>query len=366
MNVLFLCLTSVRSAYTDHFLSICYESNKYLEKNNLQICLSKKAFYDSKNFIHLFKKYNFIEVDYNKKKYSSFFNIFIKIIKLSLRQDKIFVYGENPLHSLIFLIVKILKPQILIYTKIADPKSHDCEKIFLKPIYFLSKLILIIISKKIIVASNSLFKDANILLKLFVKNKLENAMFGNLLNLLTLSANENIVPYNRRKYDLVFFGRFEKYKGINIFLDVAKEIYKINPNLKFLMITKSNKKIKSKNIYHINKYIDDKSFIYYIKNSKIGFFPYLNATGSHVVQNMNLFGGFVIANSVGYFNDAISNNKNGYIVKNNVSLNKYKYVSIILKYLNLLAEGKYDPYKISNYSKKKFDQNYFLKIIFDE
>lgn len=116
------------------------------------------------------------------------------------------------------------------------------------------------------------------------------------------------------KYDFIFWGRIEAYKGIERIIDFAKAM----PDKKFLIIGrgKCEDMIKEKclhldNICFKNEYVADYDLAKYIKESRYVLLPYIATTGSQTVSIANYYGKPVIASNTGCFKDYITDRVNG-------------------------------------------------------
>jgi glycosyltransferase involved in cell wall biosynthesis len=286
----------------------------------------------------------------------------LQIARKIAQSEILFIYGENPYHSILAILSRLLNPKIKIYFKLADPKSHKGVNILNAFIHFLSKIILIIFSNHVIIASLNIFENASKIIVNLSKNKVNIAHFGNLIGLKKISEEIKLKEYAKRHYDLIFFGRLEKYKGIDRFLNIL-EIFKIN-NIKInALIIGSGRKIinNNLNITYINNYLSDKDFCEILNDSKIGVFLYSESTGSHVVQNTNLFGGWAVVSNVGYLKDCILKDGNGDIIERAAS--DYEIYEIILKRLDFINNSIISPNEVKELSISLFDNNDFSKII---
>lgn len=116
------------------------------------------------------------------------------------------------------------------------------------------------------------------------------------------------------KYDFIFWGRIEAYKGIERIIDFAKAM----PDKKFLIIGrgKCEEMVKEKclhldNICFKNEYVADYDLAKYIKASRYVLLPYVATTGSQTVSIANYYGKPVIASNTGCFKDYITDRVNG-------------------------------------------------------
>lgn len=125
--------------------------------------------------------------------------------------------------------------------------------------------------------------------------------------------------HSEMEYDFIFFGRIEKYKGLDRLIK-AFSSEKLN-KIKLLIIGRGKDENKihylceeQENITFINEYVDNYDLARYIKQSKCVILPYLTATGSQTVQIANYYGKLVLATKVGCFKEYISEGKNGFFI----------------------------------------------------
>jgi len=116
------------------------------------------------------------------------------------------------------------------------------------------------------------------------------------------------------KYDFIFWGRIEAYKGIERIIDFAKAM----PDKKFLIIGRGKcEEIVKKKCLHLdnicfkNEYVADYDLAKYIKESRYVLLPYIATTGSQTVSIANYYGKPVIASNTGCFKDYITDRVNG-------------------------------------------------------
>lgn len=167
------------------------------------------------------------------------------------------------------------------------------------------------------------------------------------------------------KYDFIFYGNIEKYKGIDLLVDVFKS--KDLNNIKLLIVGrgKEDKKIKKivdemKNVTFINRYVSNEDLAKYIMQSRYVILPYITATGSQTVQIANYYEKMVLATRVGCFLEYVKEGENGYFIDNNTKEDLKKY---ILKYYNVKPENNqkekikkmYNKFDIENISLKLYN-----------
>lgn len=132
--------------------------------------------------------------------------------------------------------------------------------------------------------------------------------------------NDNIIE----ECDLLFFGRIDKYKGLNFFLDAVEILISKFPNIKVSIVGSGDlspymdKILKFKNnIYILNRWIKDEEINQIIPYTKIVVLPYTHATQSGVIPLAYTFGKPVIATNTGGLEEQIVNNETGLLIKKN-------------------------------------------------
>ena len=167
------------------------------------------------------------------------------------------------------------------------------------------------------------------------------------------------------KYDFLFFGRIEKYKG----LDILTQVFKSDEMKKFklLVVGRGRDEVHvqtlcsgAKNIKFINEYVSNFELASYIKQSKFVVLPYKSATGSQTVQIANYYGKMVIATEVGCFKEYIVEGKNGFFIKNF----SYEGIKKSLLYFSKINLEKYKQSIQQEY--KKFNINDFSEQLYNE
>lgn len=237
-------------------------------------------------------------------------NKFVKKNKI----DRIIILTPNLLYN-IFLSIKFVKMRNIYY--LHDPKPHSGEGKIRTIILKLQNYLCCSLASKVIVASEFLKKeiiDNNILN--INEDKLHVIYLGMLDNL----KFEN-VEINERKSDVLFFGRIEEYKGIEVLCEAIKKINKDNLLIKCKIIGKGDiyKYIKEEDISSFeinNNYVDDYKLAEEIAGTKVVVFPYKNATGTQTIQVAYYYKKPVIVSNVGCFNDYVLNAETGYIFEN--------------------------------------------------
>jgi glycosyltransferase involved in cell wall biosynthesis len=199
---------------------------------------------------------------------------------------------------------------------------------------------------------NNIFVGSNYLKQLAKQNHLTNPRKIKVIYLPYMeemtSLAQRDVPYNERFYDFIFFGRFEKYKGLDILEQAFYKLHQNGINYRAVIIGAGNlnectngylMELEDK-VKIINNYVSNEELVQYILDSRVAVFPYRDSTGTQTVQTAIYLGCNVIATDTGSFREYLSvrNPMLGDIIKPNDSNELYK---SLLKFLgnNLTPEN---------------------------
>lgn len=166
------------------------------------------------------------------------------------------------------------------------------------------------------------------------------------------------------KYDYIFWGRIELYKGLEFLIETLKDEY--FKGKKILMIGKGSDAEKVKkmvvnqpNITFINRYVENRELAKYICASRCAVLPYISATGSQTVSVANYYNRMVVASNVGCFPEYITNGKNGFIFQ---VLDKSDFIEklqmidkINLKKQEIFIQEEYKKHDIKVIAKKLYN-----------
>ena len=120
-------------------------------------------------------------------------------------------------------------------------------------------------------------------------------------------------PYANRKYDIIFWGRIEAYKGLDI-LGEALNILR-RKGIPFNALIAGRGPIEEffppelltvTSIVIKNEYVENEALAADICESKIAVFPYRSSTGTHTVQTSLALGCRVVASDVGSFRELLT------------------------------------------------------------
>lgn len=163
-----------------------------------------------------------------------------------------------------------------------------------------------------------------------------------------------------KKYDynrILFFGRINKYKGLDVLLEAMKKIVEINPNLVLNIVGNGDIseyhedfKLLEKNLELNVRWIKDEEVAEFFIQSDLVVVPYIEASQSGVIPLAYSFGLPVIATRIGGIPEQVEEGETGYLIEPN---NVEELVNSIVKLsgdLSLKEELGKNAYK---YAKEK-------------
>lgn len=308
MDVLYIGL-STNGVMRDNFILV----GKYLAKSvNLHVITNSNI---SKDDIGVT---NMLNVEYDRKNIKTFLSLtsIHKIISFIKKHhfDVAFIESPHPINLIIYRLLK--KKPTVVY--LHDPFPHSGMALFDKFIY---QLQLNYIYRKVdnIIVSSDKLKQEILQSGLAQQDRIKVIYLGLLENHLY------DIPEQSETIDVLFYGRLEYYKGLDVLIDSIKEINKTK-KLNVVIISKGN--IKDvyptvadipDNIVQINDYVSDFDLAKYICGSKMIVLPYRDATGTQTVQTIFYYQKPIIATKVGGFCEYIEDGIEGIIVPPNNS-----------------------------------------------
>ena len=111
--------------------------------------------------------------------------------------------------------------------------------------------------------------------------------------------------------DVLFFGRIEYYKGIDLLLEALSEM----PSINCTIIGKGNcEYVIPPNVTMINRFVPDYELAKYINRSKMGCLPYREATGTAIIQTFFYHKKPVVVTDTGCMSEYVKNGYSGYVI----------------------------------------------------
>jgi glycosyltransferase involved in cell wall biosynthesis len=207
----------------------------------------------------------------------------------------------------------------------------------------------------------------------FMKESIKKHVSNKTIEVLPLGIYGNLCPkfekkfnLNKESLDVLFFGRLESYKGIDILVR-AYEILK-KENLKINLIIagrgKINRDLENKinelDIIFKNCWISNEELCKLIKECDILVAPYKKASQSGIISTALAYGIPIIATNVGSFNEYVKSEENGFLIEIDDYLDLAEKIKIFYRNRDLILKmGEKskeigEKYKWSNIMKKAF------------
>lgn len=339
-----VCFTSSESVISDTFKEI------YLSLKD-----NKNIFFYASKFCLPNEKNKNIDTFFYEKNYFSILKILKKIYNLRKYVQKnkiksIFIFSTLPINS----IISIAMPKnVKINYYLHDPLTHSGEnKIF----SILKKYDELILSKKI----ENIFISSEYIKKDFLKTVFKNKKCT-ILPLPLVDTLVNHIDLCAEKKGIIFFGRIEKYKGLDWFFDALLkygDLIKKN-NVPIYIVGKGILPENTQSIINSgfniaikNTYVSNKELANLINFSKLSIFPYRDATGTSAIQTSGAMGVWPILTDVGGLKESSIINNSSIINKDDAE----KFINEIENVLkkdfspSLVASIYQEKYNIENFS----------------
>ena len=284
--VISLCTTGVMR---DHFSSYC----RCFAKQNELYCITN----DNVSGEELMAKET-LNLFYKRQKKLSYFSL-AKVRKIKrfikrIEPDIIYVFTPHPVN---ILVARFLKKYKLVF-QVHDPIPHSNTS-------FLERLVLKMqlkryykFSDKLVVAGDALKEQITSHYPKLV-SKIAVVPFA------MIDTLQKEVPAQECDIDLLFFGRIEYYKGLDILFQALERLgnrYNCYIIGRGDLVGEYGSDIKVPDgVTFINDYVPDEDLVAKIAQSKIIVLPYRDATGSMTIAQSYYYGKPVIATNVGVF-----------------------------------------------------------------
>ena len=304
-----------KNAMTDSYKNIL---NEFIQKNQTYIVIPSA--YDQEEFSDKFKFKIKETFSCNNKIIALFQSMsFAYKLRKIVKQNgiiRIFLYFDNDWFNII-LNIFLINTKVDYFVWIHDPILHSGEGIITKTVRLFNEKFLYRKAKKIFISWEGI--------KGVVADRYkigQEKIVSIKLPEMAETQFSDIIPSDSDKclYDILFFGRIESYKGINLLIDTILYLEQSGRLLRTVIGgTGSIEKEVAKsinghsNIIFINKYIENRKLAELISVSKIVVLPYKDATGTLAIQTANFYNKPVIASNVGCFSEYIENGVNGFI-----------------------------------------------------
>lgn len=222
----------------------------------------------------------------------------------------------NAVHTLtslsdFYLTKKLVQKYHLLYT-VHDLHPHEAKKTFYKKyrqnVYY--KRIFKAIRKVNFLFTNSSYQLEELQM-LYPNKESFLAPFPSLITKEVAFGNEKPPELASIKDYILFFGRIEEYKGLNILIDAFLKADL--GNKKLVIAGKGEIRIPQNNqrIIFINRYIKDAEIASLYRNASCVVYPYISATQSGVLSVASYFQTPIIASNIPFFIEVLGNDYPG-------------------------------------------------------
>jgi glycosyltransferase involved in cell wall biosynthesis len=296
MKILFVGL-GTKDAMGEMYLRYC----RLLSKSYSLYCLTNSHPTEEET-----KAVETLNVQITKRKPWTYFSLF-KFIKMArfigkVRPDLVFVFTCN-LYN--FLLMPFFKKYPLV-CQIHDPLPHSGTPRMVRYLMLKEMGMFYKYSQKIVVAGDAL-RDKVISLSSLTPNSVSVIHFP----LLSVDPEDDKIGNRNQELtnDVLFFGRNEFYKGLDVLCDALK-LARTKPRTILVFKGDLEKVYRNKldfgeNVRIINSYIPGKELANLIASSKVCVFPYRDGTGTSTVGQSYQYGTPVIASNVGVFSEIV-------------------------------------------------------------
>ena len=161
----------------------------------------------------------------------------------------------------------------------------------------------------------------------FMKESIKKYVSNKTIEVLPLGIHDDLCPKFEKKFnpnkeslDVLFFGRLEKYKGIDTLVRACEILKKEHLKVKLTIAGRGKidkdleNKINELGIIFKNYWISNEELCQLIENCDVLVAPYKNATQSGMVSVALAYGVPIIATNVGSFSEYIKDGVNGFLI----------------------------------------------------
>lgn len=279
--------------------------NKWKALNIKKLCILN-TYFDKREFLFTTFKMLFI----GKKKVVSYFH--------NITFDAIYI----PMQTYWSYMISRYFTDTPVYFTLHDPVAHSGESLMNKMFFYITKKE-ILHAKRVIVLSR---RFCQFVAELYHKN-ISDVMFlphGAFWEYKSVKKRNIITQYDE-KFNFLFFGRIEDYKGLDILLKAYKLLEKQYPDKVNLIIAGKGQMDKYRSLIEtidhitvLNYMILDEDIQFLFSGSKvITVLPYKDASQSGVIPTAEMFNSLVIASDQGGLSEQLQDGKLGVLFKAN-------------------------------------------------
>lgn len=261
---------------------------------------------------------------------------YIKKEFINVKFDAVYV----PMGTYWSSMISSLFPDVPVYYTIHDITPHSGENLFNKIwCYFAKREIKN--AYRVIVLSRMFIPDVKNMYNKMEKDIvfLPHAAFWQYVDKYKAN-NFSYLSYQSKKINFIFFGRIEKYKGLNILIEAYRQLYnEIGDKITLTIAGKGHidnfagiKQLSGITI--INEMIPEEDIGALFDGPNIvTVLPYIDATQSGVVPTAAMFNSLTIVSDAGALPEQVGNGKYGVIIKaNNIDSLKKAMLDVVVNY----------------------------------
>lgn len=302
MNIMIVAMFSTEGGISKDFVTL---ANSMTEIANVYCVVSKNKVPNNVS-----KEIDRLELKVGRKYKFGFFNIanYIKLAEFAKKNkiDCVYFYSHTPFN---ILATKFLK-RYKLFAFLHNPIPHEGTSFIKRFVEKKTNHIMVKNCIKVFVASQFQKND--------LKYSKEYSRFFDKIEVHYLGLQDSLLKEVNIKpkmdIDVLFFGRIEEYKGVDLLIDAMAELKEYNCTI--IGKGKVNREIPS-NVSLINEYVPDNEIVNYITNCKVGVLPYREATGTVIPLTFAYYSKPVVATNTGCLAEYVIDNCTGIIINTN-------------------------------------------------
>jgi glycosyltransferase involved in cell wall biosynthesis len=231
--------------------------------------------------------------------------LWTRLWKFSRRQmyDLVFFYSEHPVHAVVRHVARARRSLFWCL----DPAPHSGSKGRQIAMYEIAKRSLMH-ADRIAVACEGLAHD--VAERYHIEPGRIISSFHGVLDNLCFTD----LPDGPRDIDVLFFGRQEAYKGLDVLFEAIRRLQARGRNVSVRAVGPGSGMTAPPGVVVDNRYVADRELAELVTRARIVVMPYRDATGSQVPQTAFFYGTPVVASAVGCLTEYIEDGVTGLLV----------------------------------------------------
>ncbi len=233
--------------------------------------------------------------------------LWLRLLRYVRREpfDLAFLYSEHPVH----LAVSVTSRARRALFWCLDPKPHSGSRTIPAMLYELAKRGLLRRADRVAVACHAL--KADLVARYGVPHHRVIVSFHGVLS--NLAFPEIDAPI--RDIDLLFFGRLEAYKGVDVLLEAVRRLRLRGRSPRVVVAGTGPWRVaEAPGVTIDDRYLPDRDLARLVARSRIVVLPYRDATGSQAPQTAFAYGTPVVASAVGCLAEYVDDGITGLLV----------------------------------------------------